>query len=168
YANMFKLSPKLEVYCNRGTSGIDGSVSTAIGAAVKSDIPCSLICGDLAFFYDSNGLWNNRIPSHFKIILINNEGGGLFRILNGNKTAPYFHEFFETRHDLRAENLCKMFGFDYRKATDESELHQQLPGFLGQNERPQLLEIITPTEINDVVLLSYFGYVQDIDHNPTP
>lgn len=160
YANLFKLSPKLEVYCNRGTSGIDGSVSTAIGSALKSKLPTTLICGDLSFFYDSNALWNNTIPKDFKIIILNNGGGGIFRILPGKKNDSYFHKFFETRHQLTAEHLAKMYGFNYQSASNEAELKNQLSDFFAQNNQPQILEIFTPTELNDEILLNYFKFIR--------
>src|SRR5690606_26122554 len=58
YAQLFKIHPSVAVFCNRGTSGIDGSTSTAIGAALASDKPTILITGDIGFLYDSNALWN--------------------------------------------------------------------------------------------------------------
>ncbi|MEC8830253.1 MAG: 2-succinyl-5-enolpyruvyl-6-hydroxy-3-cyclohexene-1-carboxylic-acid synthase, partial [Bacteroidota bacterium] len=81
YLQLFEFDASISLYCNRGTSGIDGSTSTAVGAAVVSKLPTLLITGDLSFFYDSNGLWNNYVPNDFKIIVINNDGGGIFRIL---------------------------------------------------------------------------------------
>ncbi|MFN2262537.1 MAG: thiamine pyrophosphate-dependent enzyme, partial [Psychroflexus sp.] len=96
----------MKSFANRGTSGIDGSTSTAIGYAVASGEPTTLVTGDLSFFYDSNALWNNYIPKNFKIILLNNSGGGIFRILPGNKTAEYFENYFETTHNLKANHLC--------------------------------------------------------------
>lgn len=160
YANLFKLSPQLEVYCNRGTSGIDGIVSTAVGSALKADLPTTLICGDLAFFYDSNGLWNEYIPDHFKVVVLNNGGGGIFRILPGRKTEPYFHKYFETRHQLTAKPLAEMYGFEYQKASDEEELKAKLKGFF-KKAKPQILEIFTPTEVNDEILLNYFKFIRE-------
>lgn len=160
YANLFKLSPNLEVYCNRGTSGIDGCVSTAIGSALKSTIPTTLISGDLAFFYDSNGLWNESIPNDFKIIIFNNGGGGIFRILPGKKTEAYFHKFFETRHKLTAKPLSELYGFGYQKVSHDEELVAVLTDFFEKSDRPQILEIFTPTEVNDEILLNYFKYIR--------
>lgn len=160
YANLFKLSDNLEVYCNRGTSGIDGSVSTAVGAAVKSEIPTALITGDLAFFYDSNGLWNEYIPKNFKIIVINNGGGGIFRILPGNKHENYFHKYFETRHQLNAKPLSEMFGFGYTAANNENELILGLEKIFTSSDIPQILEVFTPTELNDEILLKYFRFIR--------
>src|SRR5690606_30579402 len=66
YAQLLETHHSVDVYCNRGTSGIDGSTSTAVGAATASTKPTVLITGDISFFYDSNGLWNNYIPNNFK------------------------------------------------------------------------------------------------------
>ena len=85
YAQLFNFKENIAVFCNRGTSGIDGSTSTAIGAAVATEKETVFISGDLSFLYDSNALWNNYIPLNFKIIIINNGGGGIFRILPWRK-----------------------------------------------------------------------------------
>jgi 2-succinyl-5-enolpyruvyl-6-hydroxy-3-cyclohexene-1-carboxylate synthase len=105
YAQLFDIEKSIEVFSNRGTSGIDGSTSTAIGAAVGNKKSCVFIAGDIGFLYDSNALWNNYIPNNFKIILINNGGGGIFRILPGHKETPVFNTFFETSHCLTAEKF---------------------------------------------------------------
>ena len=160
YAQLFHIKPSVNVFCNRGTSGIDGSTSTAIGAANASDIPVVLVTGDLSFFYDSNALWNDHIPTNFKIVLINNGGGGIFRILPGPKASNKFHTYFETRHQLQANHLCKMFGFIYRSAQNVEELSHQLPEFFSSDTQPALLEIFTPTTINDEVLLRYFEFIR--------
>ena len=73
YTQLFKLNKTVEVFCNRGTSGIDGSTSTAIGCAVAKNRATVFITGDLSFFYDSNALWNNYIPNNFRIIIVNNQ-----------------------------------------------------------------------------------------------
>ena len=158
YTQLFDLKPNQAVYCNRGTSGIDGSTSTAIGAAVGSKKPTLLITGDLSFFYDSNALWNNYIPQNFKIIVINNSGGGIFRILPGHQESPLFSKFFETVHELTAEHLAKMYSFQYFKANDVEQLRLNLDQFLLANT-PSILEIFTPTTVNDHVLKDYFRFL---------
>lgn len=155
YAQLIPIDDSIEVYCNRGTSGIDGSTSTAIGAAVGNAKPAVFITGDIGFLYDSNALWNNYIPKNFKIILINNGGGGIFRILPGHEETPVFNTFFETSHNLTAEHLCKMYGLDYVTAADEAGLLTGLNS-LYLKEKPSLLEIFTPTLDNNAVLLQYF------------
>ncbi|WP_339610749.1 2-succinyl-5-enolpyruvyl-6-hydroxy-3-cyclohexene-1-carboxylic-acid synthase [uncultured Planktosalinus sp.] len=159
YAQLFTLDPSISVYCNRGTSGIDGSNSTAIGFSVASNEAVTLITGDLSFFYDSNALWNNYIPANFRIILINNQGGGIFRILPGEKSTPNFDTYFETVHNLTAKKLCEMHQIGYASVNNEQELKQQLSLFFEHSKRPQLLEIFTPREFNDKALLDYFKFI---------
>ncbi|GIM53485.1 2-succinyl-5-enolpyruvyl-6-hydroxy-3-cyclohexene-1-carboxylic-acid synthase [Capnocytophaga cynodegmi] len=161
YAQLFKLNPSWKIFCNRGTSGIDGSVSTAIGAAVGSKTPTLLITGDLSFFYDSNGLWNRYTPKNFRIILINNQGGGIFRILPGDKSDKNFETYFETPHQLTAEHLCKMYQWGYSQTNDLESLKIELKTFFNDSERPKLLEINTPRLENDKVLLNYFHFLKN-------
>jgi len=156
YAQLFDINPSIQVFCNRGTSGIDGSTSTAIGAAVANEKPTVLIAGDIGFLYDSNALWNEYTPKNFKIILINNGGGGIFRILPGHEEKPVFNKFFETSHCLTAEQLAKMYGFEYSIASNEATLETSLKALYAQNEKPSILEVFTPTLENNKILLQYF------------
>ena len=156
YAQLFDIEKSIEVFSNRGTSGIDGSTSTAIGAAVGSQKPNVFIAGDIGFLYDSNALWNNYIPKNFKIILINNGGGGIFRILPGHDETPVFNIFFETSHCLTAEHLAKMYGFNYLTASTETTLENSLNVLFSNADNPTLLEVFTPTLENDKVLLQNF------------
>ena len=155
YAQLFETPKNTEVFCNRGTSGIDGSTSTAIGSAVHSTKPTLFVTGDISFFYDSNALWNAYIPKNFKIILINNGGGGIFRILPGHQEKPNFNRYFETQHQLSAEHLAKMFGLDYLVAKDKNTLNDGLIT-LWETEKPVILEVFTPTKINNQILKQYF------------
>lgn len=156
YLQLFDLDKSVQVFCNRGTSGIDGSTSTAIGAASETNLPTILITGDISFLYDSNALWNNYIPKNFKIILLNNSGGGIFRILPGHQETETFNTYFETSHQLNASHLAKMYGLDYFEANDEMTLQQQYTAFLNQNERPSILEVFTPEKENNGILLDFF------------
>jgi 2-succinyl-5-enolpyruvyl-6-hydroxy-3-cyclohexene-1-carboxylate synthase len=161
YAQLFDLNKSLEVYCNRGTSGIDGSTSTAIGAAVASDRATILITGELSFLYDSNALWNDHIPMDFKMVVINNGGGGIFRILpNEDKNTPYFDQFFETTHQLTAKQLCEMYKIKYFTAHNEEDCTFAKVALFASNDAPSLLEIFTPRKINDEVLLNYFKFIK--------
>ena len=156
YAQLFDIEKSIEVFCNRGTSGIDGSTSTAIGAAVGSKKQTVLITGDVGFLYDSNALWNNYIPKNFKIILINNGGGGIFRILPGHEETETFNTYFETSHCLTAAHLAKMYQFDYAIASDTDSLENGLSKLFQQSESPMILEVFTPTRDNGKLLLDYF------------
>jgi 2-succinyl-5-enolpyruvyl-6-hydroxy-3-cyclohexene-1-carboxylate synthase len=155
YAQLVDIDPSISVFCNRGTSGIDGSTSTAVGACFASGQETILISGDISFLYDSNGLWNNYIPNNFKIILLNNGGGGIFRILPGHQETPVFNTYFETSHCLTGEHLAKMYQFDYFKASDEISLTENLEAFYAGKNR-SILEVFTPTLENDKILLQYF------------
>lgn len=156
YLQLVDLDKSIEVFCNRGTSGIDGSTTTAIGAALVNNKSTVLITGDISFFYDSNALWNNYIPKNFKIILVNNGGGGIFRILPGHKETETFTKYFETSHSLNASQLCKMFTIDYYSAKNEQEINSNLQAFFQKNDNPSVIEIFTPEKENDKILKDYF------------
>ncbi|GAA4237247.1 2-succinyl-5-enolpyruvyl-6-hydroxy-3-cyclohexene- 1-carboxylic-acid synthase [Postechiella marina] len=160
YAQLFNLNSTLNVYCNRGTSGIDGSTSTAIGFALASPKQTTLITGDISFFYDSNALWNNYIPKNFRVILINNSGGGIFRILPGDKNTEAFDTFFETKHSLNAKHLCNMYGVNYLKAENILDLEKNLESFYNDDIGPKLLEVFTPRTLNDTLLINYFKFLK--------
>ena len=160
YAQLMKAHPSWKVFCNRGTSGIDGSMSTAIGAAVGSASPTVFITGDLSFFYDSNALWNKYIPQNFRVILLNNQGGGIFRILPGDKTDSNFEYFFETPHKLTAEHFCEMYNINYLSASNLTDLQRKIGDFYEKSDMPKLLEVHTPRKINDKVLLKYFEFIK--------
>lgn len=161
YAQLFKWREDLKIYCNRGTSGIDGSISTSVGAAMVSKEPVLMITGDLSFLYDSNALWNNYIPKNFRIIILNNRGGGIFRILPGEKNSDIFDTYFETIHDLNAKPICDLFGFEYDSASSSEEIEDGLSSFFGPSDKPKVLEIFTPRKVNDQVLLEYFSFMKD-------
>jgi len=159
YAQLFNVKNSLRVFCNRGTSGIDGSTSTAIGAAFASKEQVVFITGDLSFLYDSNALWNNYIPFSFRIIIINNNGGGIFRIIPGPKTTNAL-DYFETSHGLTAEHLCKMYKLEYNAVTNLEELTTVLDDFYKESNSPKVLEVFTEKEINETILKAYFNYLK--------
>mgnify|MGYP001038714340 CR=1 FL=1 len=159
YAQLIDIDSSIEVFCNRGTSGIDGSTSTAIGAAVGNKKQTIFVTGDISFLYDSNALWNSYIPKNFKIILINNGGGGIFRILPGHQEKPVFNTYFETSHNLTAEHLAKMYIFNYYAAKDNESLENGIKSLYSSDDKPAILEVFTPTLENDQILKQYFKYL---------
>jgi len=159
YLQLFKLLSSNKTYCNRGTSGIDGSTSTAVGASVASSSPMLLITGDLSFFYDINGLWNNYIKSSFRIIIINNGGGGIFRILPGHKDNEIFSKFIENNHSLNAKELAKLYGFSYQNTKSKYGVKTTLKTFFKKSLKPKILEISTPSAISSKTLKNYFEYL---------
>jgi 2-succinyl-5-enolpyruvyl-6-hydroxy-3-cyclohexene-1-carboxylate synthase len=157
YAQLIAIDPSIVVFCNRGTSGIDGSTATAIGTSVTTNKPTTLITGDISFLYDSNALWNNYIPSNFRIVIMNNQGGGIFRILPGHQEKPVFNTFFETQHRHTAKQLAAMYDFEYEFSTNESDLENSLVHFFKPSKKPKILEIFTPIEENNKILLQFFN-----------
>ena len=159
YAQLFAKPVGSSSFCNRGTSGIEGSISTAVGASVASKTPTLMITGDLSFFYDSNALWNQHIPPHFRLIVVNNGGGGIFRILPNAKETPGFETYFETKHRRTAKQMAKQYGLSYRKVQTAIGLRLAFSHFFSASSRGKILEICTPSDTNDIVLQTYFDFL---------
>lgn len=161
YIQLLGLSKNLTYHCNRGTSGIDGCTSTAAGwAKAKPEDEVLLITGDMSFVYDSNGLWNNRLPENLKIIVINNQGGGIFRIIEGSDSEEERERFFEAHHPVNIERLASAFDIAHFRAYDESSLNEILERFLSQNVAG-ILEVVTPAKVNDQILKEYFKKIAE-------
>ncbi len=134
---------------NRGTSGIDGCVSTAVGFASDSEKINTVIVGDLSFFYDSNALWNKYLGANLRIIVIHNGGGNIFSMIKGPGESPVFNEHFFAENTHKAETLAKAFDLNYFSASNEIELTEALNKFYSPlHEKPALLEIFTNAETN--------------------
>lgn len=160
YVQLFRNRQDIKYFSNRGTSGIDGCLSTAVGAAYASKHPTTLIIGDLSFFHDSNGLWNNYLSKQLKIIIVNNGGGGIFRFIEGPDSTQAL-DYFETPHQMNAEHIAKTFGINYFKANSIKSLDHALNSFYNEsNKKTAILEIFTPREKNAVILKDYFRYLK--------
>ncbi len=158
YANLFETDSKklINYFCNRGVSGIDGITSTASGAAYSTGKMTTLITGDLAFFYDSNALWNKYLGDNLKIIVINNGGGGIFRLID-SKDSPLLEKYFEAKHSMKAEGIVKANNIPYYSAKNEIELKQGLNNLYKDHKgKPAVLEVFTPNEVNAEVFSGYF------------
>lgn len=156
YAQLFEYLQVGRVDGNRGTSGIDGSTSTAVGAAVLNAGMTILITGDMSFLYDSNALWNKYITPRFKIIVMKNGGGGIFRFIPGPSDLAELEECFETEREVDIEGFAGLHGFQYLYADCEDELQSVLPGFYSISDRPTILEVRTPRYENAEILKEYF------------
>ncbi|OWK98470.1 2-succinyl-5-enolpyruvyl-6-hydroxy-3-cyclohexene-1-carboxylate synthase [Kaistella haifensis DSM 19056] len=159
YAQLFDFQ-KNKIFCNRGTSGIDGSTSTAMGFAMKSAQQTVLVTGDLSFFYDINGLWNNYIPPYTRIIVFNNGGGDIFKIIPGPSSTNALDEFILTKHHKNAELIAKHFGFSYTKVSDEDTLSRVLDNFFKQDVKAKILEVDTSAIENSEILKGYFEFLK--------
>lgn len=114
---------KLKVFCNRGTNGIDGTVSTALGLATVNH-PTVLLTGDLAFYHDLNGLLLGKTHNlKLIIVLVNNDGGGIFRYLP-QSTARHFEYLFRTPHGLNFQGVKTLYDIRYYEATDYGAFKQ--------------------------------------------
>ncbi len=160
YGQLFKWPKEVTFYANRGTSGIDGCLSTAAGASVAVPQSVTLIIGDLAFFYDSNGLWHNYLPASFRVIVINNGGGGIFRFIPGPSETTQLEDFFEAKGTHQCRGISETFGLQYYAAGNENELIQILKHFWDDKGSPALLEIFTPPKDNGEILRSYFKFLR--------
>lgn len=161
YVQLFGTETDVEYHANRGTSGIDGSTSTAAGwakAAPESEVV--LITGDTAFMYDSNALWNNALPQNLKIVVINNEGGGIFRIIEGPSDTEELEPFFEAHHPASIRGIAEAFGVNYLTAGNEMELTKAVGEFKAA-KGCTILEVHTPARKNAPVLKKYFKHIAE-------
>lgn len=152
YADLAGVQPAhipSQINSNRGTSGIDGTVSTAVGAALADHVLTTLIVGDLGFFYDRNGLWHPHVPANLRIVVLNNHGGGIFDIIEGPGRLPRAEQerYFLTPQPLSARRTAEDHGLAYFFATTQPELASLLPAFFAASG-PALLEVETAMDTN--------------------
>ncbi len=152
---------------NRGTSGIDGSVSTAVGYASSCLQINTLILGDLSFFYDANGLWNRYLGGNLRIVLLNNGGGNIFSFVEdlagrtGKENQAVFQNCFFVGHSAKAKDLASAFGLDYLQADSDSRLDKALEKFYNPDRTvPTLLEVFTDARTNTEVFKGLFSDIK--------
>ncbi len=156
-AQLFDIPPSVRVFCNRGTNGIEGSLSTAVGYAAASGKPTFLVIGDLSFFYDMNGLWNNYRNPNLRILLNNTGGGEIFGMLPGLNQSEALHEYIAAAHTTEAKAWAEQQGFLYLSARNTEELHRHLPLLMeAGGSQPVLLEVFTSMERNAEQIRSYY------------
>ena len=159
YGQLFATGKQHRCDCNRGVSGIDGSTSTAIGASLAyKTMPTLLITGDMSAQYDVGALGCGIIPANFKIIVLNNGGGGIFRFINSTKNLDELEErICMAQKKSPWEHLCHAYGLEYFHARNESQLMDSFRHFASdKSEQPCLLEIETPPQESAVILANYF------------
>ena len=134
------------VYGNRGTNGIDGTVSTALGISTNGK-PTVMVTGDLSFFHDLNGLAIGKTHGmNLTIILHNNNGGGIFQYLP-QKGTDDFDYLFNTPQGIDYSGLATMYGLDYVKVTTNAELELAMKQYIG-TEGIHIIEVPTSKEIS--------------------
>lgn len=144
-------------YCNRGVSGIDGSVSTAIGAASVYPDTTVLLTGDMSMAYDIGALALPEIPESLKIIVLNNQGGGIFRFIGSTRNLPQREQYFCAPPALPLATVAPAYGFEYFTADNPTQLAKVLPLFFSPRLTPSLLEIVTPGSLGGQVLIDYMN-----------
>lgn len=158
----FNLPAGVDLFCNRGTNGIEGSLSTAVGYAAASERLTFLLTGDMSFFYDMNGLWNRHLSPHLRILLNNNGGGGIFHTLPGLNRSEALDGFVAAAHTTEARTWAEQRGFLCLTARNTEELQQQLPLFMNhKGDRPVLLEVFTSMEENSKHIASYYQQLKN-------
>ncbi|MBN2610798.1 MAG: 2-succinyl-5-enolpyruvyl-6-hydroxy-3-cyclohexene-1-carboxylic-acid synthase [Bacteroidales bacterium] len=159
YAQLFSSRADITYFSNRGTSGIDGCVSTAAGYAYASDKPVVVITGDLAFIYDSSAMWNNYLPEQFRIIVMNNGGGNIFRLIETGPEMNALKDFFETPHNVNLKQLSSAFGLRHQFCHDIASLQKELDILLS-TKGPSVLEIKTDGNTDADIFKQYYSYLK--------
>lgn len=160
YVQLLGCRPGRLQHCNRGTSGIDGSASTAAGwATAHPEKTVLLLTGDMSFIYDSNALWNRDLPSNLKIVVINNGGGGIFRIIEGPATIEELEPYFEAHHPVDIRPLAEAFGLEYLTADHADGLVSAFERLMRHTDRAAILEVTTRADANAPLLKEYFAHI---------
>lgn len=147
------------LYVNRGVNGIEGSLSTAAGFSVVSDDMVFCVIGDLSFFYDQNALWNQNIKGNLRILLLNNNSGGIFKNLKGLSDSPICETMVSASHRTSAHGICDENNIGYLCARNEKELQENMCKFLNTgSNRPILFEVITDPDEDAKAYKEYYNY----------
>lgn len=163
YANFIGLTAAhhtVKTYSNRGTSGIDGCTSTMIGHAFANGDMHVLITGDLAFFYDRNAFWHNYALPNVRIIVLNNHGGAIFKMIDGPADLPEADEFFVTKQTLTAKHICDEFGFEYIKLSNRRQIKNALKNFFEEGNCPKILELETTALLSKNIFENFKNYIR--------
>ncbi len=134
-------------YSNRGVSGIDGSTSTALGSSLAYSGTTLLVTGDMSFAYDLGALSSALAPDRFKIIVVNNHGGAIFRFIGSTAALSddLREQYFCADPEPPVRELAGAYGWSYAKATSEKELERVLPAFLQSRDKA-ILEVVVPAQ----------------------
>lgn len=157
YANLCGVDERqqISVSANRGVSGIDGCLSTAVGAALMTEQIVTLLIGDVAFFYDRNALWSAPVPPNLRIVLLNNDGGHIFRMIDGPARQPELETYFETPHGYTARRTAEDAGITYKVCDTIDSLRSLLPDFMQPGDQAKLIEITTDKVANQTQFTAY-------------
>jgi 2-succinyl-5-enolpyruvyl-6-hydroxy-3-cyclohexene-1-carboxylate synthase len=102
-----------------------------------------LITGDLAFFYDRNAFWHNYPLPNLRVVLLNNHGGIIFKMIDGPGSVPEADEYFITKQVLNAKKLCEEFDLEYLKLDNKRKVKNLIKDFFDTDKRTKVLELET-------------------------
>jgi 2-succinyl-5-enolpyruvyl-6-hydroxy-3-cyclohexene-1-carboxylate synthase len=153
YIGFFQPGSK-SIFSNRGTSGID-----AVGIAYASHETVFALVGDQSFVYDSNALWNRTLPENLKIIVINNQGGGIFSLIDGPSTTPVFRPYLEAHHPADICKLSGAYGVNYYRCENFGDFNNSFETFI-RAEGTAVYEVITPKEVNPIVFRNFISQLK--------
>lgn len=145
-AMQYPISRFHRVDSNRGISGIDGSISTAVGAASVSSAPTLLITGDMSMQYDIGALTSTLLRPRLVIAVINNGGGGIFSYVGSTASLPERRELLQCELRLPLRQIAETWGLRYFRAESHAELAETMNEAVAEAERPVLIEIVTDPE----------------------
>ena len=154
YSNLYPPKNGVKVFANRGTSGIDGSSSTCVGVSLIDKQINTLFTGDLSFFYDSNAFWNNYIGDNLRIVVFNNQGGGIFRMIDGPASQKELEPYFVTKQQLKAKAMAELYGIEYQAVENHDDLTDSLKTFFEKG-KSKILEIFTDGGKNTELFKAY-------------
>lgn len=159
-SHFFELDNSIKVFCNRGVNGIDGCMSSAVGYASSGEELVYLIIGDLTFFYDMNALWNRYLSKKLRIILLNNEGGGVMHLPLNKVSSDDISKHVSAGHATSAKGWTESLKITYLSATNKEECDQNIQRLIDVDAQgPLLLEIFSKKE-NDV--LSFKNHISSL------
>ncbi|QPC47319.1 2-succinyl-5-enolpyruvyl-6-hydroxy-3-cyclohexene-1-carboxylic-acid synthase [Mangrovibacillus cuniculi] len=149
------------VFANRGANGIDGVVSSAVGMATCVN-PSYLLIGDLSFYHDMNGLlYAKQQQTPLTIIVINNDGGGIFSYLPQGKMEQHYETLFGTPTGIKFKHTAAMYGIPYVKVENYQELEKEIVPIDG----PKIVEIVVDRENHVAQHRELWKYVsREIDY----
>ena len=151
WVDLYGLTPEIkQISANRGTSGIDGCTSSAVGHALADQGPHLLITGDMGFFYDRNAFWHQYQLPNLKVVLLNNHGGGIFKLIEGPSKQPELDDLFVTKQKLKAKNTSEDFGLKYLYCNQPQDLEAKLNELLKPHDHACLLEVEFPDNMGDI------------------
>ncbi|MDX9847298.1 MAG: 2-succinyl-5-enolpyruvyl-6-hydroxy-3-cyclohexene-1-carboxylic-acid synthase [Tenuifilaceae bacterium] len=161
YAQLFSTRDDITYFSNRGTSGIDGCISTAAGAAAVTDKQNVLLIGDLAFLYDSNGLWNTNLPNNLCIIVMDNGGGNIFRVIDSGPEVGKIQPFVEAPHQVKIKDICSSYSVNYLYANSLDSLGDALDQSFKPNSSAVVIHIETSGSTSAETYKQYFKYLNN-------